>query len=44
MLFLARALVRYLAHFTVLRFLHPLSLLPLIEKYFQAKLFIACQK
>lgn len=36
--------IRYLAHFNVLRFLHPLSHLPLIGKYFQAKLFISCRK
>lgn len=39
-----RMQVRYLAHFNILRFLHPLSHLPLIGKYFQAKLFISCQK
>ena len=36
--------VRYLAHFNVLRFLHPLSHLPWVGKYFQAKLFITCRK
>lgn len=39
-----RVQVRYLAHFNVLRFLHPLSRLPWVGKYFQAKLFIACTK
>ena len=36
--------VHYLAHFNVFKYLHPLSHLPLIGKWFRAKLFIACRK
>jgi 2-polyprenyl-6-hydroxyphenyl methylase / 3-demethylubiquinone-9 3-methyltransferase len=36
--------VRYLSHFNVFRFLHPLRHLPLIGKWFEAKLFIACRR
>lgn len=36
--------VRYLPHFNILRFLHSFSHLPLIGRYFQAKLFIVCSK
>lgn len=36
--------VQHLPHFNVLRLLHPLSSLPLIGKFFQAKLFITCRK
>ena len=36
--------VDYLPHFNVWRFLHPLSRLPWIGKYFQAKIFLTCRK
>lgn len=39
-----RMQVRYLAHFNILRILHPLARLPFVGKYFQAKLFISCRK
>lgn len=36
--------VRHLAHFNILRRVHWLSYLPLVGRYFQAKLFISCRK
>ena len=36
--------IGYLPHFNVFRFVHPLSALPWVGRYFQAKLFIACRK
>lgn len=39
-----RVQIRKLSHFNVLRTVHPLRHLPLVGKYFEAKLFIACQK
>lgn len=39
-----RIQVRYLPHFNVFRHLHWLSHVPLVGRYFQAKLFITCQK
>lgn len=36
--------VRYIAHYNVLKVLHPLSVLPLIGKFFSARLFIECTK
>lgn len=36
--------IGYLPHFNVFRFIHPLSALPWVGRYFQAKLFIACRK
>jgi 2-polyprenyl-6-hydroxyphenyl methylase / 3-demethylubiquinone-9 3-methyltransferase len=36
--------VRYIAHYNVLKILHPLSWIPLIGKLFSARLFIECTK
>ena len=36
--------VRYLAHFNIFRTIHWLGRLPLVGRYFQAKLFISCRK
>lgn len=36
--------VRYLAHFNIFRTIHWLSHLPLVGRYFQAKLFVSCRK
>lgn len=36
--------VHYPAHFNVFRYMHWLSYLPLVGKYFQAKLLISCRK
>jgi 2-polyprenyl-3-methyl-5-hydroxy-6-metoxy-1,4-benzoquinol methylase len=36
--------VRHIAHYNVLKVLHPLSALPLIGQFFSARLFIECIK
>lgn len=36
--------VQHIAHYNVLKILHPLSALPLIGKMFSARLFIECEK
>jgi 2-polyprenyl-6-hydroxyphenyl methylase/3-demethylubiquinone-9 3-methyltransferase len=36
--------VRHIAHYNVLKVLHPLSALPLIGQFFSARLFIECAK
>lgn len=36
--------IKYLPHYNILRYLHPFSFIPLIGKYFKARLLIVCYK